>query len=285
LSLAATIGFNNDIRSLYGQKGESWSSYLTHLVAAKTPPPNVDPNLWEQVWNELRIELTEVGVVYARLTSIASTISEIQTINDGQLAAVGQVPGLYIQNQPSGTILRMVLTDLFEAVLGAVSTTGISAGFATLAAIIAAGADDAIAAFQNQNGVGPDDAVPVAFNELQTKLDGVYAKTLAQIAADLAAIATDRGKLAAVAGKIISNEWPDPDTDDIVSPTTYAYNVYFYQVMIAARWQVEHSLYGDYIEYPITEILDQVPLWAIGQYPIRYQNGMLIEDVCLINQI
>jgi hypothetical protein len=144
---------------------------------------------------------------------------------------------------------------------------------------------DAISAFQMQNNVGPDDAVPIAFSQLQDQLDSLYSQTISTINADLGTIAQDRGKLSAVAGKILSNAWPDPDTSDIVAATTFAYDVYFYQALIASMWQVEHSLYGDYIKYPISEILNRVPTYAYAQYPDGYQDGMPIENVYLINQL
>jgi hypothetical protein len=286
LSLAATVNFNNDIRSLYGQLGESWSSFLSNLNDAETPPSTFpDPAAWSTVWDELRTELTEVSAVADRLSTIQATNSQIQLINEGQLNAVGQIAGLIVNNTPSNSIIDVILTDLFEGVLGAISSTGISAGFATLAALLAAGVTDAISAFQAQNNVGPDDAVPIEFSQLQTQLDSIYSQSISTINADLGTIAQDRGKLAAVAGKILSNAWPDPDTSDIVARTTFAYDVYFYQALTAAMWQVEHSLYGDYINFPISQILDRVPTYAYAQYPQGYENGMPVEDVYLINQL
>lgn len=286
ISLSATDDFNNDIRSLYDQLGEPWGTYSGNLDLAKTPPSTFpDPDAWNAVWHELHTEVTEVAAVSARLTSIQMTNTQIQTINDGQLDAVGKIAGLIVNNTPSESIIDVVLTDLFEAVLGAISSTGIGAGYATLAAILAAGATDAISAFQMQNNVGPDDAVPIAFDQLQTQLDGVYESTITAINADLSAITTDRGKLAAVGGKILSNAWPDPDTSDIITPTTAAYDVYFYQVLTASMWQVERSLYGDYIKYPISQIFDRIPTYAYAQYPQGYQDGMPVEEVYLINQL
>ena len=288
LSLAATLNFNDDIRTLYNQTGEPWSSFLANLDTAKTPPPTYDPTAWGIVFSELQTELTEVSAVYARLDAIQVTNGQIQTINDGQLTSVGQTAGLIVNNTPSPSYIDVVLTDLFEGVLGAISSTGIGAGYATLAALLSAGVSDAIAAFQQSKNLGPNDAVPIEFSNLQTQLDNIFAATISTIStinADLASIATDSGKLAAVAGKILSNAWPFPDTANIVTPTTFAYDVYFYQSLTASKWQVEHSLYGDYNQYPISQIFGSIPAYDYAQYPDGYEDGMEVENVYLINQL
>ena len=285
LSLDATANDNNDIRSLYNQQGEPWSTFLSNVNLVKTPPPSYNPKAWKTVWKDLHNELTQLSAVYGRLTTIQATNTQIQTINDGQLTAVGQIAGLIVNNTPSDSIIDVVLKDLFEGVLGAISSTGISAGFATLAALLSAGVSDAIAAFQQSHNAGPNDAVPIEFSQLQTQLDGIYESSINAINADLAAIATDRGKLAAVSEKILSNAWPDPDVSNIIPSTTTAYDVYFYQSLMASGWQVEHSLYGDYNQYPISEILNRVPTYAYAQFPRGYMDGMKVEDVYLINQL
>lgn len=285
LSLAATVNFNDDIRSLYNQMGEPWSAFLSNLNGVEKPPPSYNPTAWGIVWQELHTELTELSAVYKRLTSIQATNAEIKSLSDGELQSVGQTAGLIVNNTPSNSIIEVVLTDLFEGVLGSISSTGIAAGYATLAAILAAGADDAIAAFQAGHNVGPNDAVPIEFSQLQTQLDKTYKATIDAINSDLASIATDRGQLAAVAGKILSNAWPDPDTSDIVTPVTFAYDVYFYQSLMGSEWQVEHLSWGDYTQYPISQIIPRVPTWAYAQYPRGYEDGMPVEDVYLINQL
>ena len=66
----------------------------------------------------------------------------------------------------------------------------------------------------------------------------------------------------AVAGKILGNAWPAPDIGDLVKPTTFAQDESFYRSLKASTWQVEHMPWGDDSQYPISQILYRVPVYA-----------------------
>jgi hypothetical protein len=104
---------------------------------------------------------------------------------------------------------------------------------------------------------------------------------------DTGAIVTDYGKLTAVEHAMTGGLWPyvvsnDPSQDtatQAIAAASDAYAIYFFQSLTATRWQVIYSPYADYLTYPVTQILQDVPSYDIYQVPNGYQDNMPVENV------
>ena len=281
---SAVTSLPGGIRSLYDTPGLAWGTIQT-TIQRTLPLANL-ASVWGTVEQELLTEIGDVSQVYGRLQLIQSLYTQVQSINDGQLSAAGSAEGLIVNGQDSESKIRLVLEDIFEAILGAVSSTGIPPAGAVLASMLASGVSDGISSYESQNGDTPGQAVTIAFSQLQTALDGIYSTGITSINTDIGTIVDDYGKLQAVSSAILNGQWPwyNQSSNDFINAVTHAYDVQFYQTLTAAGWQVIYTRYGDYIKYPFTDIV-HMPPYDLYQVPLGYELGMPIEEVYFMNQL
>jgi hypothetical protein len=281
---SAVTSLPGGIRSLYDTPGISWGT-IENTIKNTLPLANL-ASVWGTVELQILTEIGDVSEVYGRLQLIQALYGQVQSINDGQLNAAGAAEGLIVNGQDSESKIRLILEDIFEAILGAVSSTGIPPAGAVLASMLASGVSDGISYYESQNGDTPGQAVTIAFSQLQTALDGIFQTGITSINTDIGTIVDDYGKLQAVSSAILNGQWPwsNQSSNDFINTVTHAYDVQFYQTLTAAGWQVIYTRYGDYIKYPFTDIV-HMPPYDIYQVPLGYELGMPIEEVYFMNQI
>ena len=272
------------IRALYDTPGIDWGTLENNIEKTVAPPDLA--SVWGGVEQELLTEIGYVSQVYGRLDLMQSLYTQIQGINDGQLNAAGQAAGLIVNGQNSQSIIAVVLEDLFEAVIASVSNAGLSPAAAVAASILSSGINDGINAYLNQNHDTPGQAVKVAFSDLQQALDGIYTTGIESINSDISTIVQDYGKVKTLSDAVTSGLWPwvNTSSNDFINAVTHSYGVQFYQVLTAAGWQVIYTRYGDYINYPFTQLV-HLPSYDIYQVPLGYELGMPIEEVYYMNQL
>jgi hypothetical protein len=274
------------IRSLYDTPGLSWGTIEDSLNA--TPdPPDIPSGVWATVENQLDRELTDVGAVYGRLDLMETIDTQIQLLSTGALTSAGVVEGLVVHGQDSDSTIQLVLEDLFEAIAGAISDSGIPPVGAVAASLLDSGFSDGISYYEQQNNDPPDQAVKIAYSQLAGAITTIYNQSLAALNTDLTDVVSDYGKLTAVAGEILDGQWPltNLSVTQVTQVATTAFTEFFYQTLTAAGWQIVYLLnYADYIKYPITQILHVNP-YDIYQVPVTMRDGVPTEDVYVMNQL
>ncbi|WZP00423.1 DUF4214 domain-containing protein [Isosphaeraceae bacterium EP7] len=282
LSQAAKVTLAAGVRGLYNQPGQDWAGLQSDIQNAVVPA-NVPADIWTSVQSELATELLYVGEVYGRLTLMQTLYTEIQTVNNGALAAAAKIVQLTDEDQQN-SIISLIFEDFFEAIAASVSSIGIPAAGATLAAFLSSGFDSALSILEGSNPPNSKNAIPIAYAQLQTTLDTLYVNALNTINTQITNIVTDSGKLAAVGQAIVTKVWPysNQEMSQQLTATQAVYNEFFYQSLTASKWQIVHTPYGNYVVNPPNL---PVPSYAIFAIPDGYQDGMPIEHLYFMNKI
>ncbi|OON67853.1 hypothetical protein B0919_16880 [Hymenobacter sp. CRA2] len=238
ISTTLNITSPGGIRGQYKNKIAPLSSWQTGL-AVMAAPANVPPADWQAVKTQINTELTYVQAVNNLFTELGTLTGYVGTMQADQLQGVATAVGLTVQAQGPSKV-TVVLNSLVSTLVTRLGSL-FPPPYGLVVSLIGSGLMAASNYTQQQyDPSGPQGSLKVAYSQLATAMAANIATTVTMQGNEQQTIVTDWGKLSA-AGQAISQgiwTWPDNLTGQMLTGLEPVMQLYFYQALMPAAWQI-----------------------------------------------
>lgn len=228
----------NGIRALYADTLAPLSSWQVE-ISAMASPTNVSAQDWQIVQTQILTELTYVISVNNLFTQLQTLVGFIGTMQSDQLQSVAAAVGLTQQAQGPSKV-TVVLNSLFSTFVTRLGSI-FPPPYGLAISLIGSGLIAASSYTQQQvSPTAPSGSLQVAYSNLANVMANNLAETVTQQGNEQTAIVSDWGKLSA-AGQAISQgiwTWPDNLTGNSLTQSAPVWELYFYQALMPAAWQI-----------------------------------------------
>jgi len=227
-------------------KTETWAAFIAAY------PGDYSEDDWNVLQPQLLTELSYAEEVNALFTNINDLNQAIENLNN---TAMQSIPGMVGLAQPNGpddddTVLA-ILGGVLQALmwgLSGVGGLGEVLGFAMGAAASALGSGlDAMGGSPPNPGDRSQQITTTYYNLTQNLLLGIYKSAALVSGNSQAAIVQDWGMLNLVGNASFTGlwNWPDQESSQIAAYAQNAYEIWFFQMLMTAKWEVVYLLWLD----------------------------------------
>jgi hypothetical protein len=228
-------------------KTESWSEFIAAYPGAYT----------EQDWNILQPQLLtelsyaeEVNTLFGNINGLAQSI---QGDNNGNLQSM---PGMVGLSQPSGSdgdnTAIVVLGGILDALMWGLAALGGVPELPELGFALSAGASMFGTGIDLLGGGPPSPGdrsqqITTTYYQVTQTLNAIYTNTATASGNGQASIVGDWGMLNLVGNCCFTGlwTWPDQASSQISSYAQNAFQIWFFQVLMTAKWEVVYVMWSN----------------------------------------
>ncbi|WP_165219211.1 WD40/YVTN/BNR-like repeat-containing protein [Aquisphaera insulae] len=255
-------------------------------VQMMTAPAGVSNADWQAVQQQILTELNDVQTIVDNLYgNVYQLINDLGTLsNTVFVTAADKVLGS-VNGPDSNQTATLVLEGLADAILWGIAAAGLPAGAAVATSFLASAVGSVFSGFLASNPPDANGAVDIKAGQLGQTIADQYTASLLSASNDEKTILSNWNTLQAVGQQLSSGawDWDVTQTPAMVAAAEPAFELYFLQALMPAKWQIIGFAYADYQKYPLSQSLD-APTYDVYTQPQGYKHGRPWEYVYFLNQ-
>jgi len=230
-------GYNNRLLPF-----ENWYTNIKMMAC----PEGVALEDFLVIQEQITTELVYVPIVYRLFENMDSLINEIAIINSHMLPAVAAMVGLSNTPADQNAVVHAVLGALFDGVINIMISKipgDASKAVALIKSCIKAGISAKTCTQRSTNY-----ELNLTYGHLADTMATIYLGSMEANANYQDKILTDWGRLKIVGEAVSSGKfvWPVTKSSEIAAEAKDVYNIFFYQVLMAAKWQLVYIWWIDF---------------------------------------